>query len=214
MLFILEPKKITPLENQDYLGGGWNYVLDYSWILSNILDYKEKAIKLIFDVGCGRRSKLGKYIENLTGDEVVRIDRQPNIPGAVCVPDFTKYAPKYKPDIIYWASSIEHNTPEEMKKLYKHSIDLLNPGGLFLATIALSEKTFWQEKTKQTNLSISEAKETFDITEVYGNFNFSKKQYRENYHRLKDKYIKRFDKFDLNDPLYIVGGIKKIKGDL
>jgi len=132
----------------------------------------------------------------------------------VCVPDFTKFAPRYRPDIIYWASSIEHNTLEEMRKFYKHSIDLLNPGGLFLATIALSERTFWQEKTKQTNLSLSEAKETFDITEVSGNFNLSKEQYRENYHNLRDTYSKRFDKFDLNAPLYIVGGVKKIKGDL
>jgi len=216
MLSILIPRQINALENQDYLGGGWNYVLDYSWIFYEISMHKE-PVNLIFDVGCGKRSRLGKYISTFTGVDVVRIDRRDDIKGALCVPNFLEYNPVERPDIIYWASSIEHNTPEMMNKLYKHSMKILNDGGLFLATFAVSDHTFWQEKTKQTNLDIVDALEVFeveervDITYLSEDIYFAKKDIRENVYNLREKYIKRFGKFEDEDPLYVVGAIKKVK---
>lgn len=218
MLSILVPKQIDPLDNQNYLGAGWNYVLDYSWIVTEIVQYANgNEDLLIFDVGCGKRSRLAEYLAGAFGFTVVRIDRREDIKDALYVPDFLEFEPEEKPDIIYWASSIEHNTPEMMNKLYKHSMKILNDGGLFLATFAVSDHTFWQEKTKQTNLDIVDALEVFeveervDITYLSEDIYFAKKDIRENVYNLREKYIKRFGKFEDEDPLYIVGAIKKVK---
>jgi len=212
MLSILNPKYTIPLDNQNYLGAGWNYVLDYSWIYNNIKTYDntQASTLIIFDVGCGKRSKLWKFIIDTLGIQVIRIDRRP-IKGVIQVENFLNFKHPLQPDIIYWASSIEHNTMDEMKKLYLHSMDLLREGGLFLATIALSEETFWDERTKQTNLSLSDAMKVFDETCIEGNFYGTRDCYRKNYLNLKNKYKKRFGHFGDNDPSYIVGGVKKIK---
>jgi len=212
MLSILEPKNIVPLKDQDHLGAGWNYVLDYSWIFNNIKNYDKKFYS-VFDVGCGKRSKLSDFIRKKFMVNVLRIDRR-KLPRTLYVENFLEFNIEYSPGIIYWASSIEHNSMEDMKKLYLHSMDLLKDGGLFLATVALSEETFWDKRTKQTNMSLEDAIDTFNITTKVGDFNTAKEQYRNNVHNLKDKYTKRFGSFNEGDPTYIVGAIKKIKGEV
>lgn len=210
MLEILDPRKITPLEHQQKLGKGWNYVLDYAWADNRIKEYSKGRKDLTaLDVGCGK-SKFGNHIATAYGIDVKGTDRKPHDTVEI-VGKFLDLTFLSTYDIIFWMSSIEHNSTERMKQLYLKSMSLLKVGGLFLATIALSEGTYWFPQAKQTNLSVQDASTIFDVSIITGNFLDCKSGYRANIYGLKDKYTKRFKQFTVADPAYIVGAISKVK---
>src|SRR5512146_755522 len=94
------------------------------------------------------------------------------------------------PDLILWASSLEHNTKEQMRALYLKSMEFLTPGGTFLATIPISSGTYWHKASKQTNLSPQDAAELFDEYDLHG-FEQVQAAYRHD-RALMTRYEKRY----------------------
>lgn len=219
-------KMITELKNfgLDYFDTnstlGWNYVLDHVWLYENIKIYLENnKIKdpIIFDVGCGN-SPFHNFLENNLQIDIVGIDRpegfchQQEITNVDYNVEFLKFN-KYKRgsvDIIYWLSAIEHNKIKEIKRLYKRSIHFLKPGGLLLITFPLSEQTSWFQDSQQTNLSKEDAKRVFMDDYIKGDLSYIKKEFKDNYLSLMERYRKRYGHFTSKDPEFVVGGLKQI----
>ena len=200
---------------------GWNYVLDHVWITKQIEQYikaKKQRSLTILDVGCGR-SRFHNFIEKRFGINIVGIDR----PQGYCHQDQSENIdyyvdflqlnafPENSVDIIYWLSAIEHNEKENIRQLFQKSMSLLKEGGLFLATFAVSEETHWFQDSEQTNLSIADSTDIFDIENAWGDLQFIKEKYRQNILLLRDKYEKRYRGFGANDPDFVVAAVRKLK---
>jgi glycosyltransferase involved in cell wall biosynthesis len=200
---------------------GWNYVLDHVWITKQIEQYitaKKQRSLTILDVGCGR-SRFHNFLEKRLGINIIGIDRpqgychQAQLENIDYYEDFLQLDafPENSVDIIYWLSAIEHNEKEKIRQLFQKSMSLLKEGGLFLATFAISEKTHWFQNSEQTNLSVADSMDIFDIYDVQGNLQSVKDKYRRNILLLRDKYERRYRKFGLNDPTFVVGAVHKTK---
>ena len=200
---------------------GWNYVLDHVWVTEQIEQYiasKSQRSLTILDVGCGR-SRFHNFLEKRFGINIVGIDRpqgychQAKLENADYCADFLQLDafPENSVDIIYWLSAIEHNEKSNIRKLFQKSMSLLKEGGLFLATFAVSEKTHWFEDSEQTNLSIADSLDIFDIEDVQGDLQSIKDKYRQNILLLRDKYERRYRGFGLSDPDFVVGAARKVK---
>jgi GT2 family glycosyltransferase/glycosyltransferase involved in cell wall biosynthesis/ubiquinone/menaquinone biosynthesis C-methylase UbiE/TolA-binding protein len=218
---LLELKK----DGIDHLNGepahGWNYALDHVWIIGEMEQYlrdKRGQELVILDVGCGR-SKLHNFLESKFNIRILGIDRpygychQQKSPNIDYYEDFLelKSFAENSVDIVMWLSAIEHNKSERICELYQKSMKLLKHGGLFLATIALSNRTHWFEPSQQTNLSLSDSKNIFEENEVQYALDDIKIKYRNNVLFLREKYERRYEKYDNDDPAFVVGGVKKIK---
>jgi SAM-dependent methyltransferase len=203
---------------------GWNYILDHVWLtkeLSNYINPNTSEYKIL-DIGCGK-SNYHNFIEDTLNINIIGIDRsegychQNKMQNVDIMKDFLEID-EIEPgtiDIILWLSSIEHNKIEKIKKLYQKSMILLKPGGMFLATFAVSEKTHWFEAAQQTNMDIVTAKDIFEDNDVNGHLGPITEKYRKNVLFLRSKYRRRFygkfGRYQANDPKYIVGGVRKIK---
>lgn len=173
MLEILHP---TVIDKSPYrrrladagIKGGWNYVLDHAWLFEKIDQYlMESGIRLpvIIDVGCGN-SMLHPFLEGELNMGIIGIDRiDGNCPQSgrsnltdYCV-DFREFSSTIgeSADIVFWLSSIEHNSIEEQRECVEASLRVLKPGGLFLATFGYSLETHWYEPSEQNNLSADDA---------------------------------------------------------
>lgn len=77
-----------------------------------------------------------------------------------CV-DFRRFSKSFTEmaDIVFWLSSIEHNSLEEQRACVEDSLRVLKPGGLFLATFAYAPQTHWDEPSEQFNLSAADAEQ-------------------------------------------------------
>ena len=142
--------------------------------------------------------------------DVRTVDRSP-ASKAYYNMDFSDVPTDWQPDIIMWASSLEHNSREDMRKYYKESMKRLKRGGMFIATFAIGEKTCWDESAEQTILSVEDAQVLFDDHRLRGNFRKIKKKYRDNAWNLAENYRRRFEKWEDTDPHYIVGAVRKVK---
>jgi len=203
-LLILDPSKCDPLPIES---GGWNYVLDYYWLVEQVINHGGKKI---LDVG-SLYSNLDFFLKEYLGVEIRTVERNQSI-GADYSCDFSDLPDDgFIPDIIMWASSIEHNSIEDIRRYYLESMGRLKKGGLFIATFAISQKTAWHEATKQTNLSMEDAKKVFDMEAIQGNLAEIKKMYQDNVHSLRSNYRSIFGKFDASDPEYVVGAVRKVK---
>jgi lipopolysaccharide transport system ATP-binding protein len=200
---------------------GWNYILDHIWITMQIgafLQNNKQAKCIILDVGTGQ-SPLHSYLENKYGIQITGIDRlkgyclQSTLKNVDHYVDFLEFDAlvENSVDVIYWLSSIEHNQIEIIQKLYKKSYSLLRKGGMFLATLPISSKTQWFEASEQTNFSIFDCMSVFELSNSIGKYNSVHEEYRKNFLYLRDKYKRRYGHFIDSDPMFIVGGIKKIK---
>jgi glycosyltransferase involved in cell wall biosynthesis len=200
---------------------GWNYVLDNVWVTKQMAQYiaaKKQQCLAILDVGCGR-SRFHNFLEKRLGINIIGIDR----PQGYChqaqsenidyYVDFLQLDafPENSVDIIYWLSAIEHNEKEKIRQLFQKSMSLLKEGGLFLATFAVSEKTHWFQDSEQTNLSIADSMDIFDVDDVEGNLQSVKDKYRKNTLLLRDKYERRYLRFGLSAPEFVVGAVSKTK---
>jgi SAM-dependent methyltransferase len=177
MLEILSPVAINDSPYRRRLAeagikGGWNYALDHAWLFEKIDQYlRETEIKLpvILDVGCGN-SMFHPYLEKELNAGIIGIDR---IDGLCPHPDrtnimdfcadFREFSRSIKDiaDIIFWLSSIEHNSVEEQMECVAASLRALKPGGLLLATFGYSPHTHWFEPSEQTNLSASDSERVY-----------------------------------------------------
>ena len=196
---LLDPREIEPNHPELWKGAGWSYMLDYNWMINNCLVHGGTNI---LDVGYGR-SPLGRFIADKLGANYTPIDRAYG-------QEFLDYDPETAPDIIMWVSSLEHNFVDEMNMLYIRSMKLLAPGGLFLATIAISPVTHWFEPSAQINLSPDDAMAIFDETEIVGNYKDIHKAYRDDTN-IAARYARRYGHWNEADPVFIGAGVRKIK---
>lgn len=210
MLELLSPKKIQDSPYRERLAeagvcGGWNYALDHAWLSERIDQFikaRQAELPIILDVGCGN-SMLHTFLEEELSLGIIGIDR---IYGACPYPqrdhrmdmciDFAKVNVFFKNsvDIVYWCSSIEHNTPVDQKKCVAASLDALKPGGLFLATFGFSRTTHYYEPSEQWNLSAEDAKEVFGVDWVSTpDFDQIASEYREDIFELDTRHFKRYN---------------------
>lgn len=210
MLEVLSPITINKSDYRRRLAeagikGGWNYALDHAWLFEQIdLYLKETGIKLplMLDVGCGN-SMFHPFLEKELAAGIIGIDRLDGFcphPGRtnimdLCV-DFREFSESIKGlvDVVFWLSSIEHNTVEEQRKSVEASLRALKPGGLFLATFGYSPQTHWFEPSEQTNLSASDAEWVFSSQwNTAPNFEQSVAEYRLDLMELESRHSKRYE---------------------
>ena len=201
MIRLLGPDVMNEKYSKIWEGRGWNYAIDYSWLIKEIKKFGGTSM---LDVGCSG-SPLGPAIASYLDAEYLGVDR------VLGQPDFLEAdIPENKYDLIMWSSSLEHNKKEKMKALYSKSMRLLKKNGLFIATIAASKKTEWFFPAQQTNLSTSDICSMFGEVAVLGDYDKTLKEYRDNA-ELSKKYIDRFGYMGPDDPAYLVCGVMKVK---
>jgi len=209
MIELLSPRKIQQSEYAKKLAssgvkGGWNYILDHSWLFEKISQYIKdypQIYPVILDIGCGR-SMLHTFLEEELNIGIIGIDRfsgQDAIDKRdrrmdLCI-DFVKddVFLKETVDIIYWCSSIEHNSIEDQKKCVCKSLEILKSNGLFLATFAYSKTTHYNEPSQQINLNAKDAVEVYGV-EWKGTTDFDEmvKEYQEDIFDLDTRHFKRY----------------------
>ena len=184
-LKIISPVKIKNSEyfkilSNSNIKGSTAYQLDWTYILEEIDKYRtinKKNQMVILDIGCGN-SMFHTFLEEYLGQGIIGIDRNDStfnkeeliemghtITNAtdLCI-DFIEIGNTFfnnNVDIIYWNSSIEHNSLEKMQEAINISMRALKKGGLFLATWAIGETTHWSESASATILSKKDASDLF-----------------------------------------------------
>ncbi len=227
MLHIISPKVINSSPERERLlsagiKGGWNYALDHAWLLNNIETYIESnklSAPLILDVGCGN-SMLHPFLENELSSGIIGIDRIDGLcphPGRTNIMDFCtdfnelSVSMSGMADIVYWLSSIEHNSIPDQMSCVESSMRVLKPGGLFLATFGYSIDTNWFEASEQTNLSRADAEEVFGVPwESPPDFNSTVEEYKMNLMDLDSRHIQRYGTTEYE---FIVAGARIVKGE-
>lgn len=225
MLELLSPRKIQESLYRRRLAeagikGGWNYALDHAWLFEKIDGYvnahsQEKLI--ILDVGCGN-GMLHTFLEETLHLGIIGVDRiygkcpfnERDRRMDLCI-DFAEENTFFKNsvDIIYWCSSIEHNTVEVQKVCVQKSLEALKPGGLFLATFGYSKNTRYFKPSEQTNLDAKDAREVFGVPWI-GTIDFDRvvQEYKEDILDLDTRHYKRYGTRDFD---FIVGAADIIK---
>ncbi len=226
MLELLSPKKMRESKYAARLieagiKGGWNYILDHTWLFEKISQYVETCsdtYPTILDVGCGR-SMLHTFMEEELNIGIIGIDRfsgqdainERNKRIDLCI-DFVKddIFLKETVDIIYWCSSIEHNSVNDQKKCVSKSLEILKPNGLFLATFAYSKETHYNEPSQQMNLDAQDAVNVYGV-EWKGTTDFDEivKEYQEDIFNLDSKHFKRYGSKEYD---FIVAAAEIVKG--
>lgn len=225
-LEVISPSKIKTSDHYRVIkyakiAGGWNYDLDHTWIFENIFGYLELKANtkdvIILDIGCGA-SKFHGFLEAYFGIGIIGIDR---IEG-LCPRsrrnkiidlnmDFCSENTLFnnQVDIIYWCSAIEHNSMDLQKTCVEASLKALKPGGLFLATFALSEETHYFEPSQQWNLSKDDAEQVYKVPwKSEFDYDLYKSEYEANILDLRKKHEKRYQTPDFS---FLVAGAKIIK---
>ena len=194
---------------------------DHAWLFEKIDGYLKKSpnkLPIILDVGCGN-SMLHTFLEEEIRSGVIGIDRifgkcpysERDRRMDICI-DFTKDNDFFvnSTDIIYWCSSIEHNSIEEMRQCVESSFKALKPGGLFLATFCYAKETYFFKASDATVLSKSDAEDVFGV-KWQGTVNFDEvvSEYKENILGLHDRYKKRYG---IEEYAFVVGGAEMVKG--
>ena len=199
--------------------GGWNYALDHAWLYEKIDTYiteRPNITPIVLDVGCGN-GMLHTFLEEDLHLGIIGIDRifghcpfnERDKRMDLCIDFLENKIFNESVDIIYWCSSIEHNTSQKMKACIDNSFQALKPGGLFLATFAISPLTQWFVEAQQTNLCIKDAEEIFkDKFEGIADFEIVVKEYLKNPFGIMDRHIKRFGHSNIK---YIVAAAAQIK---
>jgi SAM-dependent methyltransferase len=221
MLEILSPKTIDASPYRRRLAdagikGGWNYALDHAWLFEKIDTYlAELTFKtpVILDVGCGN-SMLHPFLEKELQAGIIGIDRiegqcphngRTNIMD-LCV-DFREFSHVLEgtADVVFWLSSIEHNTIEGMNACLTASMRTLKPGGLFLATFAFSPETHFYAPSDQMNLSARDAEKVFGVGwDKEPSFEAIVEEFRLDLMELDTRHSKRYG---TSDYAFVVAGV-------
>lgn len=224
MLELISPEKIRHGRwrkrlDEAEIKGGWNYALDHAWLYEKIDTYisrRPDAAPVILDVGCGN-SMLHTFLEDELHLGIIGIDRifgkcpfnERDKRMDLCINFLENNFFRENVDIVYWCSSIEHNTIPEIKACIARSFEALKPGGLLLATFAVSEATHYFEPAEQTNLSIADAESVFgDAFAGDTNLAAIRAQYEQNYFGLMNRHEKRFGHKNIE---YIVAALEAVK---
>jgi len=208
--------------------GSVPYQLDWTFIFECIDKHKHEFNKnqcVILDVGCGN-SLFHLFLENYYGQGIIGIDREDStiqkpelerlghtVVNAtdLCI-NFITEGRKYfnnNVDIIYWNSSIEHNSLDQMREALRISMECLRVGGLFLATWAIGEQTHWNESAQATVLSPDDASSVFqEDWEIQPDYDQIVDEWKSNELGLNSWHKKRFGH---NNYDYVHAGCMKIK---
>ena len=209
MIEILDPEKITVPPWAWKAATGWHYQLDYPWIVDQVKEFSIGE-ETILDVGSAF-SLLSIHLEEL-GYTVKTLDRTPDglhdYKGDFLDVDFGED----RFDVILWASSIEHQeTIEKVEACYLKSMDLLLPGGFFVATFPIALETAWFEPARQWNISKRDAMRIYNTDTVKGNYENIWEVYRSNKWDLRTRYVNRFNVWNGHDPEYLAAGVVVVK---
>jgi SAM-dependent methyltransferase len=203
--------------------GGWNYDLDHTWIFENIFGYLELKVNrkdaVILDIGCGE-SKFHGFLEDYFGIGIIGIDRIEGLCPRSCRNkiidlnmDFCSENTLFnnQVDIIYWCSAIEHNPIDLQITCVEESLKALKPGGLFLATFALSGATHYFEPSQQWNLSKDDAEQVFKVPwKSEFDYDLCKSEYAADVLGLRKKHEERYQTPHFS---FLVAGAKIIKAE-
>tara|TARA_B100001971_G_C18182546_1_gene533673 strand:+ start:602 stop:1321 length:720 start_codon:yes stop_codon:yes gene_type:complete len=197
---------------KSHVKGSVAYLLDWTYIFEKIDTYISKYNRnqcVILDVGCGN-SMFHLFLEEYYGQGIIGIDREDStllkaeltewghtVTNAtdLCF-DFTEKGNNYfnnNVDIIFWNSSIEHNSIENMQQAMNASMKALKHNGIFIATWAFGGKTHWNESAEATVLSEKDAPNVFNGEwETQPDFAEIIKEWKSNVLGLDDWHNKRF----------------------
>lgn len=201
--------------------GGWNYALDHTWLFDKITSYVDSHnVSVILDVGCGN-SMFHPFLEQQLNMGIIGIDRIDGLcphPGRTPIMDlcgdFLELSQKLRgvADIVFWLSSIEHNSIEDQKRCVQASLHTLKPGGLFLATFGYSRETHYYAPSEQTNLSAEDAQEVFQSQWLKPpDFESVVKEYRANYMDVDTRHRRRYGTSEYD---FVVAGATIISGSV
>jgi len=224
MLTILSPIEIESSFDRQILrnagiDGGWNYLVDHAFLLKEIREFISNcthAFPTVLDVGVGN-SMLHTFLEEHFSIGIIGIDRIfGNCPFSardqrmdLCISFENNSFFENNVDLIYWNSSIEHNSADGIRNALRSSFKALKPGGLLLATFAISENTHWFEPADQLNLSMKDAELIFQDQFLDNRtFHDIRNEYLLNPMGLADRHRKRFKHDDIT---YVVGGLAQFK---
>lgn len=183
---------------------GWNYPLDYLFVLKEFEKFlsayngQRRDLKIV-DIGCGPGAIHG-YIESIFDIDVIGIDMHRweqdyvTIEGDFCSPKVRNQHQLENLDLIISSSAFEHNRPSGHLKLVAESQKALNAerGRLITTSAVCDGRTHHYSKSSQWNLSFS------DVGLIYGDRPENSEKYSEIYQRwerseiLADGYMKRF----------------------
>jgi SAM-dependent methyltransferase len=224
MLTILSPIEIESSPDRKILqnagiDGGWNYFVDHAFLLKEIRSFLlscENKFPTVLDIGVGN-SMLHTFLEEHLSIGIIGVDRIfGNCPFDardrrmdLCINFEENSFFENNVDLIYWNSSIEHNSAEGIKNALKSSFKALKPGGLLLATFAISDNTHWFDPADQLNLSVEDAELIFEDQFIDDRtFQDIRSEYLQNPMGLADRHRKRFQHDDIS---YVVGGLAQFK---
>ena len=219
-LELLSPRKISESTHRRQLEeagikGGWNYALDHAWLFEQIEKHVMglKDHPVILDIGCGN-SMLHTFLEKRLNLGIIGIDRIkglcPHTPGRTAIMDicgdFRTVSRTFAglADIIFWLSSIEHNSPTEQRECVQASLNALKPGGLFLATFGFSDVCHYYRESEQWNLSRDEAVAVFRVPwKEPPDFSATVQEYQLDLMDLDTKHLNRYRSRDYD---FVVAG--------
>ena len=194
---------------------GWNYPLDYLFVLREFERYLMKTEKpagelKIIDIGCGPGAVHGylesKFDVNIIGIDLHRWEKDyVDIVGDFCKKNLRKKFELKDIDIIISSSAFEHNRPASHVKLLKNCVRALNQKqGVLITTSSVTNlRTHHYKLSSQWNMSFD------DVKLAYGLYPTNKEQYTKILERwsntdvLVKGYFDRFKELDSFNPTFL-----------
>lgn len=235
---ILDPKTLLTTDSQDELETmrsfsllphnriGWNYPLDYLFILREFERYLSDLRKpiqqlKILDVGCGPGALHG-YLEDRFDINIVGIDLHRweedyvDIVGDFCSQTLRRDYDLTNIDVIISSSAFEHNRPLSHVKLLKQCVEALDGmSGMLITTSAVTNlATHHYKLSSQWNLSFD------DVRLAYGASPHNASEYTEIFERWSGSemivkgYLERFPELSSFDPSFLSLGYSGYAAEL
>jgi cyclopropane fatty-acyl-phospholipid synthase-like methyltransferase len=194
---------------------GWNYCMDYSWLLMSLNTLGLQSNMRIIDIGCGPGAIHG-YLENTMGIDIIGLDLHRwerdyvDIVGNFLDDHFRSQngLDAETIDVIIATSAFEHNLPEVHQQIVEVCMRCLRPGGHLITTFAAAMKTM--ETPGQWNLSK-------DHIELIYNDQFYRYDYMDCWRRwrthseISKNYQERYGMWTPSDPLFLSAGAHIVK---
>jgi len=194
---------------------GWNYCLDYSWLLMRLHNLELNPNMRIIDIGCGPGAIHG-YLEDIFDLNIIGIDLHRwerdyvDIVGDFLDQDLRSQHNLIPEsiDIIIATSAFEHNLPQIHQQIVEVCLQCLRPGGHLITTFSAARQT--TQTPGQWNLS----KE--DIEQIYRD-TFDRFDYLDCWEKLRrhreipKNYEARYGRWSQDDPLFLSAGAHIVK---
>ena len=139
---------------------GWNYPLDYTFIINELEKVERLSTKKILDVGCGPGAVHG-YLEQKHGVNILGVDMKHwpkdyvDFIGDFTNKEFRTINDLHNCDVIISSSAIEHNSIKNHANFMSAVYESLSPDGLLILTGAANNKKYSTKfrQSFQVNLS-------------------------------------------------------------